>query len=420
MIKRFVLGCMAFLCLSSHAADSNEGVGFDFQSIEVSTAISLYLKEISKQPYMLCNDVLADTRKVSIRASGKTLTGPLFASLLAEHGFEAVQRSGVLVVCKKSNQGADQNEPFLYRVKYRDPSYLIDLVSSLVKGEFANKRTPSSGALTVGGNKIAGADNGPQAVPLNTSYKVSFDDDFIIFIGASPEVVKLKNLLTQIDVPAGEVVIKAVMYEVGSNDDNSSSLGLVLSALGGKVRAEIGTASVGNVLNLKTTSIDLVASALKADSRFKVVTSPYQRVRSGKTARFVSGSQVSILGAIVNNQNGSTQQSFDRVESGTILDISPTVREGAIDLELFQQVSSFLNVGGSGQPTLNKRELRTSLTARDGEVVVIAGLEDSKQDSSSSGLSFLPFALAKSRTTSKSQLVLVLEVTKVGAKVLEN
>lgn len=122
----------------------------------------------------------------------------------------------------------------------------------------------------------------------------------------------------------------------------------------------------------------------------------------------------------MSNQNGSTQQSFDRVESGTILEISPTVREGAIDLELFQQVSSFLNVGGSSQPTLNKRELRTSLTARDGEVVVIAGLDDSKQDSSSSGLPFLPFALAKSRTTSKSQLVLVLEVTKVGATILAN
>lgn len=62
----------------------------------------------------------------------------------------------------------------------------------------------------------------------------------------------------------------------------------------------------------------------------------YQCVRSGKTARFVSGAQVSILGAIVMNQNGSTQQSFDRVESGTILEISPVVRDQGVDIDLFQ------------------------------------------------------------------------------------
>lgn len=71
-------------------------------------------------------------------------------------------------------------------------------------------------------------------------------------------------------------------------------------------------------------------------------------------------------------------------------------------------------MGGSNQPTLNKRELRTSLTVKDGEVIVIAGLDDSKEDSTRSGLSFLPFALSKRRTRSKSQLVLVLKVTRVA------
>lgn len=413
-MSRNLFGALAVcISLASYAAEPTIVDGFDFQSVDVSTAISLYLKEVSKQPYMLCNDVLTDTRKVSIRASGKTLTGPLFASLLADHGFESSDQGGVLVVCKKADPVAQDREPFLYKVKHRDPAYLIDLLSPLVKGTFANKRTASTGALTVGGSKIAGDDATSQHSAMSASYKVGADDDFIIFMGSTNEVEKLSSLLTKVDVPPGEVVIKAFMYEVGTTNEESSSLGLVLSALGGRVHAEIGANAQGNVLNLKTTSIDLVASALKGDSRFKVVTSPYQRVRSGKTARFVSGSQVSILGAIVSNQNGSTQQSFDRVESGTILEISPVVRNGGVDLDLFQQVSSFVNVGGSSQPTLNKRELRTSLTVKDGEVVVIAGLEDSKQDASNTGFPFFPFALGKSHTSSSSQLILVLEVTKV-------
>jgi hypothetical protein len=386
---------------------------FDFKAIEVNTAISLYLSEVSKAPYMLCSDVLADTRKVSIRASGKTLTGPLFESLLADHGFSATERGGVLYVCKKDAAVEEVTDTFLYRVKHRDSAYLVDLVSPLIRGIFANKRVASAGALSVGGDKSKASQTGsPTPSSIESTFKPS-GDDYILFSGSVREGEKLQRLLSQVDVPTGEVVIKAYMYEVGSNDSDASALNLVMSVLGEKVQAGISSTALGNFLRLKTSSIDLVASTLKTDGRFKVVTAPYQRVRSGRTARFVSGSQVSILGAIVTNQNGSTQQSFDRVESGTILEISPVVREDGVDVDLFQQVSSFVNTNGSSQPTLNKRELRTSLSLQDGEIVIIAGLDDSKEDDSNSGFSFLPFSLSKSKTSTKSQLVLVLELTRI-------
>lgn len=156
MIRHLLLASMMLWFGTSHATDANTGDKFDFQSIEVSTAISLYLKEVTNRPYMLCGDVLADTRKVSIRASGKALTGPLFSSLLDDHGFEAVERGGVLVVCKKTSEAERQSDLMVYRVKHRDPAYLIDLVSPLVKGTFANKRSSLVGALSVGGEKVGG------------------------------------------------------------------------------------------------------------------------------------------------------------------------------------------------------------------------------------------------------------------------
>lgn len=418
MIRRMIVCLVVSLFGIAHAAAPVEVDSFDFKSVDVGTAISLYLSEVSKRPYMLCGEVLADTRKVSIRASGKTLTGPLFASLLSEHGFVARERDGVLYVCRKDSAAEEPSDTFLYRVKHRDSAYLVDLVSPMVKGVFANRRASSSGALAVGGNKnlsTSDAASQPAQVISGSTYKPSSGDDYIVFSGQVKEVTKLQKLLDQVDVATGEVVIKAYMYEVGSNDNDASALGLVLSALGGKIQAGSGANALENFLRFKTSSIDLIASALKSDGRFKVVTSPYQRVRSGKSARFVSGSQVSILGAIMTNQNGSTQQSFDRIESGTILEISPVVRDQGVDIDLFQQVSSFVNIDGNSQPTLNKRELRTSLTVRDGEVVVIAGLDDMKEDDSRSGLSFLPFALAKSRSVRKSQLVLVMEVTRIDS-----
>jgi type II secretory pathway component GspD/PulD (secretin) len=84
-------------------------------------------------------------------------------------------------------------------------------------------------------------------------------------------------------------------------------------------------------------------------------------------------------------------------------------------LDLFQQVSSFVNTdtGVNSSPTLNKRELRTSLTVEDGEVLVIGGLNDSKIEDAKSGLSFLPFALSKSHGSRSSELLLVLELKRI-------
>jgi len=418
MIRKFLL---LFALVASQVFAADPPPSFDFTSLPVNQVISLYFKEVSKRPYFICSDVLSDTRMVSVRASGKTLDGPLFASILASHGYEARDKEGVTVVCKKTEAAIEQDtSTFLYKVRHRDSAYLVDFLAPLVKGVFANKRS-TPGALAVGGAEkgavnvpMGGAIN-PQPSQAGNSYKPSVGDDYIVFTGTEKEISKLEKLLAQLDTPTGEVIVKAYMYEVGTNAAESSALDIVLSALSGKFQVAAGGTSLANFIRLKTSSIDLIASALKTDGRFKVVTAPFVRLRSGKTARFVSGAQVSILGSIVTNQSGSTQQSYDRVESGTILEVSPVVREQSFDVDLFQQVSSFVRTeaGTATPPTLNKRELRTSLTMEDGEVVVIAGLNESSEDETKNGLWFLPFSLSKTGSNRSSELVLVLELKRV-------
>lgn len=419
MIRRVLFGFLSTLsgAAALAAAPASES-GFDFSAVPVNQIVSLYYKEVSKRPYFICNDVLADTRVVSIRAAGKVLDGPLFGSLLASYGYEARDEKGVTIVCKKSDAPNDDTHgTFLYRVKHRDSAYLVDFVSPLIKGTFANKRAAGS-SFAVGGSQkgpSASGDVRPQQAAQNQAYKPDAGDDYIVFSGSEKETAKLQKLLAQLDVPTGEVLIKAYMYEVGKNANEASALDLVLSALKGRIQAEAGGGSLGNFLRLKTSSIDLVASALSTDGRFKVVTAPFVRLKSGKTVRFVSGAQVSLLGAIVTNQSGSTQQSFERVESGTILEVSPVVRDQSVDVDLFQQVSSFVSTEGgvNTPPTLNKRELRTSLSLEDGEIVVIAGLNESKDENTKNGLWFLPFPLSESQSRRNSELLLVLELKRI-------
>jgi len=418
----WMLGLVLGVCVTVYSSAAEPATSFDFQAVPVGQAVSLYFKEVSKRPYVVCNDVLVDSRVVSMRASGKVLDGPGLSAFLRAYGFEAIDQGGVVVVCKAREGGPVQevrSEPFLYRVKYRDSAYLVDLLSPMVSGTFANRRQ-SSPALAVGGPAgVAAAVQAGAAAGGSSGIGNSFNssgDEYLLFSGAPGEVVKLKSLLEQVDTPVGEVLVKAYMYEVGKTTSDASALQLVLGALRGKLEVATGGDLLSNIVRLRTGSVDLVASALASDGRFKVVTAPFVRLRSGKTARFVSGGQQSILGAIVTSQGGTTQQSFERVESGTILEVSPLVRGQVVDVDLFQQVSSFVTSPGSssGQPpTLNKRELRTSLSMQDGEVVVLAGLNDSKEDGNSSGLRFLPFALSKSQANSSSELVLVLEMKRL-------
>ena len=401
-------------CASAQAVDADS---FDFKAVDVSTAISLYLAEVSKQPYLLCGDVLSDTRKVSIRASGKVLTGPLFSTLLSEHGFSASNRGGLVYVCKKDAAMEEATDTLLYRVKYRDSAYLVDLVSSLVKGMFANRRAPGAGALSVGGDKV-GATPSLAQPSTGGAYRATDTDEFIVFSGAHKEIVKLQKLLDQLDTATGEVVVKAVLYEVATGRDSGSAFALALSVLGGKLGLTLGApGTLTNAITFKSISIDAAVSALSTDSRFKTVSTPSLRVRSGAQAHLTVGQDVPTLGAVSYPQGGGQAiQSVEYRSSGVILDITPQVRDAGIDLHVVQQISDFVKTetGVNGSPTLTKRSFSTDVTVATGELVVLGGLTQDKNSEAKSGLSFLPRLLqSTSLVDNRTEVLLLLQVDKV-------
>ena len=95
--------------------------------------------------------------------------------------------------------------------------------------------------------------------------------------------------------------------------------------------------------------------------------------------------------------------------------MAPKVRGKITDVDLFQQVSNFVltESGVNGSPTLSKRELRTSLSVEDGELIVIGGLVDTKEVNTRSGLWFLPFNTSKGRSENQSEILVVLELKRL-------
>jgi type II secretory pathway component GspD/PulD (secretin) len=122
------------------------------------------------------------------------------------------------------------------------------------------------------------------------------------------------------------------------------------------------------------------------------------------------------LGAISYPATGQSVQSVDYKSSGVILNIRPTIRAESIELDINQQISNFVQTttGVNNSPTLIKREIATTVNCKNDDVIVLGGLEESSQTTASSGQSWLPnFLRSKSKDESKSDILLVLHVTKL-------
>lgn len=395
-----------------HLLDSKtQGVdppGFDLVSVPLSQVIQLYFSEVARSPYVICSEVLADNRFVSLRASGKALDRTMMVALLEANGLALNLIANIPTVCVKPPQlsegqkAARNGKVFTYRPKHRSVSDLVRVATPLVEGVFANGG--SRGSSMVG--NAAGPSSGGESSEI---------DEVLIFSGDARQIERLKEIVAALDGPSSSVLVNAILYEVAESSSDASALKVISDLLGGKLGVTVGGGSgvLGNSLSITTPSLDFVASMISEDSRFKVLTRPFLRVQNGRTARFQVGQDVPVAGEILFNPNGQSAQSFKYASSGVIFNVSAYIRGEAIGLDIVQTVSSFVKttVGNSENPTLNKREISTSLTLGDGEIVILGGLRDEQRERSSQGL--FGWNFAKSEGTRNSQLVLILQAQRV-------
>lgn len=394
-------------------ANPVDAVSFSLANVKLGELVTLAYRDAFKTPYVLSPEVAGDQRIVSLRIGGDSAgSGKAdFIKFLDMMGVVIEKRGGIefLTIAKLIEI---EREPYVYRPRYRDVNYLTDLLKPLFKGQFVNQR----GVQAAPG---AGVDASKQVPPGSAAAMIDKNADLLVFNGERSEIVKLSKLLPQLDVATGEVLARAALYEVTSTKDAGSAWQLAASILSSKLSISIGTGAqvLDHAVRIKTAGIDAVLSALATDSRFKVVSSPSIRVRSGSSARFSVGQEVPVLGAVSYAGNG--QQPIQSVEyrpSGVIFELTPQVRDATVDCSLSQQVSNFVTTttGVNNSPTLIKRELRTDVSLADGDVIVLGGMTETKDSGGTTGLSFLPaFMRSKTESNSRSEIILVLQLTRI-------
>nr|WP_169474886.1 MULTISPECIES: type II secretion system secretin GspD [unclassified Novosphingobium] len=120
--------------------------------------------------------------------------------------------------------------------------------------------------------------------------------------------------------------------------------------------------------------------AVRADSNSNVLSTPHIVTNNNVPASILFGKEIPVAtGEALSNSLSGAFRTIARQNVGIELDVTPQINAGnAVRLDLRQQVSSVAGPvsASNGELVVNKREIRTTVTVGDGEIIALGGLLD--------------------------------------------
>jgi general secretion pathway protein D len=256
-----------------------------------------------------------------------------------------------------------------------------------------------------------------------------------VVLTADPQTVAaLARVVDQLDVRRPQVQIEAIIVEIGQGvardlgvqyviagnhgtipfaatnfSQSAPNLLAITGALiannsssgGASVSDDVKQAAINSILGTAggifgvggSTSDGLfgaILNALQQDSESNVLSTPHVTTLDNEAAHILVGQNIPIttgeaLGADLKN----TFRQIQRQDIGVKLTVTPQITEGdAIKLKITQEVSSIAD-NVNGEFVTNKREIDTTVLADDGGVVVLGGLMEGTEKSSTNKVPLL-------------------------------
>lgn len=369
----------------------------------------MFLSDIMQKGYLLADGVGDKLLSIQVRDADKKELDTIFRELLDSADLQMRDLESIAVIEPKT----DKLESLIYHPKNRDNVLLGELVQAAFPlAVLGNERSVSNVPQSSDAPPITG----------NKGSSALFDrSDKHVLIVRAPinQHGRIRQFLEDLDSPVPQLLISGVSYEVSTSKGEGRAIDIVASIFSDKFGVSLlsgasALAGVFSSVSFSGLNVQAVIAALDEDSRFRSLSKPSVRVRSGGIASFNVGSDVPVLGSVTTEQ-GTATQSVDYRSSGVLLDVEPVVMSDSIDLKLKQEFSNFVktDTGLSSTPTLNKRLIRTELNVKSGEWLLIGGLQDSQQTEGESRFPFFGLPLGKSRSERDVETILILEVQRL-------
>lgn len=251
------------------------------------------------------------------------------------------------------------------------------------------------------------ATSGEKTPFVSSVVSADVETNSLIFYVSPPEYTEIAALVEKLDAPRKQVLVTAVVAEVslGRLLETGASFqaltaGGVLSSFRGGVSEEgllsflasgnfvVGAAGSGTrTIDINGREVEVpelfgFISAEKQNSDFNLISAPRILTEDHKEAEINVGNVVPFPTGAQFNAFGQPTVTYDYRDVGIKLLVTPHVSQSdTIKLEIeqeIQEVTDFLeqNLGGTGftVPLISNRDVRTTITVKDGQTLMIGGL----------------------------------------------
>ncbi len=262
----------------------------------------------------------------------------------------------------------------------------------------------------------------------NSPIKIIADEEnnALVVKATSDEYAEIEDAIKRLDIVPLQVLVEATIVEVSLTGDLSYGLewffrnNNVFDGDDGIARLDTGTAGISALTpGFSYSIIDSVGgvravlNALASDSKMKVISSPSLMVLDNHSASINIGDQVPVRTSESTNTGTAGDDSIvtstiQFVETGVTLEVAPRVSKGGnVVMDIFQSIRTAATTDTStiDSPTINQRQVQTSVAVQSGETIVLGGLiqdDDGRSNSGIPGLRNLPVAGALFGTTAKN------------------
>jgi len=302
----------------------------------------------------------------------------------------------------------------VYKVRHSTAEHLAELLGQLFTPVTAATNGGPDNGLFEGDTE--GEESGSAAVQISAggdlpaSQTVSIiadkQNNSLLIMASDTDYQRIKVALNKLDVLPMQVLVEASIVEVTLSDDLFYGLewffkNNIGSGLGGEGQLDLGSsglapASPGFSYSVVDSAgaVRAVFNTLASDNRVNVVSSPSLMVLDNQSASIRVGDQVPIRTSETTNTGSSgndplVTSTIQFRDTGVLLEVTPQIKDGGmVVLDINQDVSDVTQTTTSGidSPTINQRQINTTVAVHSGDTIVLGGLIRDNQDDGNSGV----------------------------------
>lgn len=248
---------------------------------------------------------------------------------------------------------------------------------------------------------LAAQNAGERQSQFSNSMTIVADErsNAIVASGTLDDINLVKELIRQVDVVLPQVRIEVLIAEVTLGKTVQRGIDAFnLQIAGDKVIGFGGSGAGfdltgGKIDRTKTqgqVSLDIAISASNTNSDVNILSVPSVTTTHNKEASILVGEARPIVTATQSDFSGATtssgiglRTSFTFQDIGLELKVKPLIgSDGTIQMEIDQSaddINGFESIDGNRQPIITRRQATSFITAADGQITVLGGLQTNKK-----------------------------------------